>query len=67
MKISLSFILIFLLHSKGFPGGSVHKESARNAGVPSLITGLDRSLAEETAAHSSMKFHGQRNLEGRKT
>ena len=46
MKISLSFILIFLMHSKGFPGGSVHKESACNAGVPSLITGLGRSPGE---------------------
>ena len=46
MNISLSFILIFLLHSKGFPGGSVHKEFACNAGVPSSITGLGRSPGE---------------------
>ena len=31
---------------KGFPGGSVSKESARNAEEPSLIPGLGRSPRE---------------------
>ena len=33
--------------SKGFPGGSDHKESARNVGDQSLIPGLGRSPGEE--------------------
>ena len=32
---------------KGFPGGSVSKESACNAGDPSSIPGLGRSPGEE--------------------
>ena len=50
MKISLSLILMFLLHRKGFPGGSVHKESACNAGVLSSITGLGRSPGERNGS-----------------
>ena len=35
-----------LLHSKGFPGGSVGKVSACNEGEPCLIPGLGRSSGE---------------------
>jgi len=39
-------ILMVLLHSKGFPGGSVGKVSACNEGEPCLIPGLGRSSGE---------------------
>ena len=35
-----------VLHSEGFPGGSVVKESASNAGDVSLIPGLGRPPGE---------------------
>ena len=38
---------------RGFPGGSVGKESACSAGDPSSIPGLGRSLEKEMASHSS--------------
>ena len=37
------------------PGGSDGKESACNAGDPGLIPGLERSLGEENATHSSSR------------
>ena len=37
----------------GFPGGSVGKESASNAGDLGLIPGSGRSPGEEMATHSS--------------
>jgi len=38
----------------GFPGGSVDKESACNAGDPGLIPGLGRFPEKEMATHSSI-------------
>ena len=38
----------------GFPGGSVDKESACNAGDLGLIPGLGRSLEKGMATHSSI-------------
>ena len=38
----------------GFPGSSVGKESACNAGDPSLIPGLERSPGEGHATRSSI-------------
>ena len=38
----------------GFPGGSVSKESAWNAGDPGSITGSGRSLEEGMATYSSI-------------
>ena len=49
-----SNILVHLLIYQGFPGGSDGKESACNAGDPSSIPGLGRSLGEGMAAHSSI-------------
>ena len=40
--------------SMGFPGGSVSKESACNAGDWDLIPGSGRSLGEENGTHSSI-------------
>ena len=37
---------MILLHSKGFPGGSVGKEPACSAGQPCSIPGLERSPGE---------------------
>ena len=45
-KHSDKVLLAPLLHSEGFPGGSDGKESACNAGGPSLIPGLGRSSGE---------------------
>ena len=42
----LSFYLFIFLH-RGFPGSSAGKESACNAGDPSLIPGSGRSAGEE--------------------
>ena len=39
-------ILMVLLHSKGFPGGSGGKVSACNEGEPCLIPGFGRSSGE---------------------
>ena len=44
--ISRVTIYCFLIHDKGFPGGSDSKESACNAGDPGLIPGLERSPGE---------------------
>ena len=44
--ISRVTIYCFLIHDKGFPGGSDSKESACNAGDPGLIPGLERSAGE---------------------
>ena len=41
-------------HKLGFPGGSVGKESACNAGDPDSISGLGRSPGEGKATHSSI-------------
>ena len=38
----------------GFPGGSVDKELACNAGDPGLIPGLGRFPEKEMATHSSI-------------
>ena len=38
----------------GFSGGSVGKESAFNAGDPTLIPGSGRPLEKEMAIHSSI-------------
>ena len=40
--------------SKGFPDSSVDKESACNAGDPSLIPGLEDPLEKGMATHSSI-------------
>ena len=40
--------------NRGFPDSSVGKESACNAGDLGLIPGLERSLGEGTATHSSI-------------
>ena len=52
----------------GFPGGSVGKESAYNAGHLSLIPGLGRSLGEGNGQPTPVflpgEFHWQRNLMG---
>jgi len=45
----LSFCLIW-----GFPGGSVGKESACDAGDPDSIPGLGKALEKEMATHSSI-------------
>ena len=48
----MSDLLLFMIVLKclekfmGFPGNSVGKESARNAGDPGLIPGLGRSTGE---------------------
>ena len=45
--VAISFpIGIYYVHTKGFPGGSVGKESACNAGDTGLIPGLGRSSGE---------------------
>ena len=41
-------------YTQGFPDGSVGKESACNAGDPSLIPGSGRSLKKGKATHSSI-------------
>ena len=46
--------LLFLLVVAGFPGGSVGKESACNAGHPGSVPGLGRSPKKEMATHSSV-------------
>ena len=54
MRFSLSFlsfphrdeVLMILLHSKGFLGGSICKESACSVGEPDLISGSGRSSGE---------------------
>ena len=52
----------------GFPGGSVGKESACNAGDLSLILGLERAPGEGNGnpfQYSCLEnAHGQRNLAG---
>ena len=47
----------------GFPGSSVGKESSSNAGDPSSILRLGRSLGEGIGFFSG-ESHGQRSLEG---
>ena len=51
-----------------FPGGSVGKESACNAGDLGSIPGLGRSPGEKkqlsTPVFQPGEFHGQRNLAG---
>ena len=47
-------ILLLLHSSKGFPGSSVGKESACNAGDSVSIPGLGRSLEKGKATHSSV-------------
>ena len=51
---------------RGFPGGSDSKESAYNAGDPSLIPGLGRSSGEgnDNPLQYSGESHGQRSLVG---
>ena len=49
----------------GFPGGSDNKESACNAGNPSLIPGSGNLLEKGMVAHTSIlawRIHGQRSL-----
>ena len=48
-KIVLS---CFSLHTLGFPGGSVHKESACNVGDPGSIPGWEDPLETGMATHS---------------
>ena len=51
----------------GFPGSSAGKESARNAGDPSLILGLGRSPGERNSSRFMElpgKVHGRRSLAG---
>ena len=52
-SLALSFLYSPTLTSMGFPGGSEVKASACNAGDPSSIPGLGRSLEKEMASHSS--------------
>ena len=55
------------IHSRGFPGSTVGKESACNEEDLGLIPGLGRSLEEGMATHSSIlagESHGQRSLAG---
>ena len=40
---------------KGFPGGSVGKESACNAGDPGSLPGSENPLEKEMATHSSLR------------
>ena len=51
-----------------FPGGSVVKNPAANAGDMGLIPRLGRFLEKKMATHSSIlqpgKLHGQRSLVG---
>ena len=42
----ISFIFNYSCYYQGFPGSSAGKESACNAGDPSLILGLGRSVGE---------------------
>ena len=42
------------MYTLGFPGGSVSKESACNAGDPGSIPGSGDPLEKETATHSSI-------------
>ena len=55
-------------HFKGFPGGSVGKESACNEGDPDLIPGSGRSPGEGNGnplQYSCLENpHGPRNLAG---
>ena len=48
----------------GFPGGSVDKESACNAGDLGLIPGLGGSLEKGMATHLAGESHRQKSLEG---
>ena len=52
----------------GFPGGSVVKNPAANAGDTGLIPGLGRFLEKKMATHPSIlqpgKLHGQRSVVG---
>ena len=49
-NILCRFVIAFL----NFPDSSVGKESACNAGDPSLILGLERSIGEAIGYHSSI-------------
>ena len=54
--------------SRGFPGGSGSKESARNAGDPSLIPWVGkipwRREWQPSPVFLPGEFHGQRSLAG---
>ena len=56
------------MHVMGFPGGSVDKESAFNAGDPGSIHGSGRSPGEQECPPTPVfllgEFHGQRSLVG---
>ena len=41
-------------YNQGFPGDSDGKESVCNAGIVGLVPGLERSLEEVMATHSSI-------------
>ena len=64
----LVFDLIIVWQLLGFPSDSDGKESAYNAGDPSLIPGLGRSLGEWNGyllQYSCLEnFHGERSLVG---
>ena len=46
-------MLLSVIHSLGFPGGSDSKVTARNAGDPGSIPGWEDPLEKEMATHSS--------------
>ena len=51
-QIYLALKQLFLKSVRGFPGSSVGKESACNAGDPGLIPGSERSAGKEMATRS---------------
>ena len=68
MPLLQSCLCLFLCQAKGFPNGSVGKESACNAGDPGLIPGSGRPLWRRKWQPSPVflpgKSHGQRSLMG---
>ena len=73
-----NFVLVHFLHGQNlklsqlletriFPGSSIGKESAWNAGDPGQYLGREDPLKKEMAAHFSIlawKIYGQRSLVG---
>ena len=55
---SLFYFPYFRYPAKGFPDGSVGKESTCNAGDPGLIPALGRSPGEGKVTHSSILAWG---------
>ena len=48
------FFLLYLLFDRGFPWGSVSKDSACTAGDAGSIPGQEDPLEEDMAAHASI-------------